>query len=281
MNFFKKTHIHPTFIFLIFYLLFSRNLSGFLCFFLVLTSHEFGHYWVAKRMGYSLSDFYLTPFGACLNYKEKVFESHDEMLIAMAGPCANFALSIICVCLWWIFPTFYTISYNFVFQSIMLGLLNLLPCYPLDGGRLVVGATSQNIERKKVIKFIKILNYVFSAIFLTFFVISCFVNFNPTFALMGVFLIMGNLDWKEEGKYQIAIIKSRAKNFSKPMLIYVYESATLKELVAHLEQNKHTIFIVEFCNGKIKFIDENLVKSLVLAYPLTSNLAQVFKQERA
>lgn len=276
---FEKTHIHPTFFLFLFYFVFTQNLTYFFTFITAVLTHEFGHYFIAKKRGYKLNNFYLTPYGACLNYKEKVFESKDEMLIALAGPSVNFLLSIFCVCLWWIFPDLYNFTYNFVFQSLMLGLVNLLPCYPLDGGRIVVGLFSQESERKKVIKVLKILNVVFATIFFALFILSCFINFNPSFALMGTFLLMGNLDWKEECKYQLAFIKNRAKNFSKPMFIYVYENVILMDLLRHLEQNKHTVFIVEFSNGKTKFVDENIVKALALNFPLNSSLAQILNKK--
>lgn len=277
----NKTHIHPTFFLFLIYFIFTQNLLHFLIFFIVVLTHEFGHFYVAKKRGYKLDNFYLAPYGACLNYKEKTFESRDEMLIAFAGPAVNFLLSIMIITLWWVFPATYNFTYDFVLNSLMLGLVNLLPCYPLDGGRIVVGFFSQEKERAKVISVLKILNYIFSAIFLLLFVLSCFINFNPSFALVGCFLLMGNFDSDKEGKYQFAIIKNRAKNFSKPMFIYVYENALLKDLVRHLEQNKHTIFVVEYSNRKTKFVDENIVKSLALNFSLNLTLAEIFKQEKA
>lgn len=278
---FKKMHIHPTFFLFLIYFIFTQNLLHFLVFFLVVLTHELGHFYVAKQRGYKLDNFYLAPYGACLNYKEKTFESKDEMLIAFAGPAVNFLLSIILITLWWIFPVIYNFTYDFVFNSFMLGLINLLPCYPLDGGRIVVGFFSQGKERTKIIKVLRILNYIFSAIFLILFVVSCFINFNPSFALVGCFLLIGSIDTNEEGKYKFSIIKNRAKNFSKPMFVYVYENAVLKDLIRHLEQNKHTIFVVEYSNGKTKFIDENIVKSLALNFSLNLTISQIFKQGKA
>lgn len=278
---FEKSHIHPTFLIFLSYFIFSHNLPYFLTFLASVLTHEFGHYYVAKKRGYKLDNFYLAPYGACLNYKEKVFESRDELMIAFAGPCINLVLSVSFVCLWWIFPSLYNFTYDFVFQSVILALINLLPCYPLDGGRVMVGLFSQNSQRARVIKVLKVLNYIFSGVFFILFIASCFINFNPSFALIGGFLLMGNLDFNEEGKYQISIIKNRAKNFSKPMFIYVYEDVCIKELLCRIEQNKHTIFILELSEGKTQFLDENKVKALALAYPLTMSLGEIVKQGRA
>lgn len=280
-KFFQKTHIHPSFFLFVLYFIITGKITTFLCFFVAVLMHEFGHYFIAKKRGYKLDNFYLAPYGACLNYKDKVFESKDEILIAFAGPFVNFSLSILLVCVWWIFPVSYNVTYDFVFQSIMLGLINLLPCYPLDGGRIAVGLLSNSLSRNKSIKILKVLNIVFAIIFFVIFVVSCFINFNPSFALISAFLVLGNFEWGEEGKYKINIIKKRAKNFSKPMFIYVNDLVTLKELLRHLEQNKFTIFVVLFSNGKTKFVDEKLIQSLALNFPLTASLNQIFTQGKA
>lgn len=263
------------------YFIFTQNMIQFCNFLFVVLTHEFGHYIIAKKRGYKLDNFYLAPYGVSLNYREKAFDSRDEMLIALAGPVINLSLSVVFACLWWVMPVAYNFTYDFVFKSVMLALINLLPCYPLDGGRMVVGFFSQNCERKRVIRVLKILNYIFSGLFFILFVVSCFISFNPSFALIGGFLLMGNLDWNEEGVYRFKMIKNRAKNFSKPLFVYVYEDVFLKDLLNHLEENKHTIFIVEFAGGRTRFVDENLVKTLVLKFPLTYSIGQIFKQEKA
>ena len=169
--------IHPSFILLFLWFIFTRNIFSFLLFCAVVLTHELGHYYTAKRLGYKLDSFFIAPFGVSLNYKESIFESKDELKIAFSGPLVNFILSLITISLWWIFPEIYHYTYEFVFQSIMLGLFNLLPCYPLDGGRVLVGVISQYHPRKTAIKISMVLNILFSSILFSLFIVSCFINF--------------------------------------------------------------------------------------------------------
>ena len=136
-----KNRIHFSFLLLFLWFMLTRNVFSFFIFVAVVLSHEFGHYYVAKKLGYKLSNFVIAPYGVCLNYKEKYFSHKDEILIAIAGPLVNVILSIICTALWWVFPEFYGFSYDFVMQSLMLGLFNLLTFYPHDGGRIFFGAS--------------------------------------------------------------------------------------------------------------------------------------------
>lgn len=273
---YNKLHIHPTFFLLFFWFLINKQLYSFLLFLVVVLSHEFGHYIVAKKLKYRLDNFYIAPYGVCLNYKEKAFDSRDEIKIAIAGPLVNIFLSIIVVAIWWIYPSIYNFSQEFITQSLVLGLFNLLPCYPLDGGRVFVGIMSESIERKKAVKIVSILNYIFSALLFILFVISCFINFNPTLLLCSVFLLFGVIDSKFESKYQSIDFAKKVKNFSKTSMLYVDENTCLSQLVKHVEINKFTIFVVNLSNGKTKMIDEQNLKLLILKYPSNIKLKDIF-----
>ncbi len=272
----KKFPIHPTFILLFLWFIFTRNFYSFVLFISVVMSHELGHFLVAKKLGYKLNSFLIAPYGVCLNYKESAFEQKDEILIAFAGPFVNFVLSIICISLWWIFPVSYNFTYEFVFQSLMLGLFNLLPCYPLDGGRIFVGILSKNKTRSESIKITRIINVVFASILFALFFASFFYNFNPSLCFCGVFMILGLFDIQSECKYKpIAIYKKKTKNFSKPFFYMIDESVDIGQVLKKIELNKFTVFILQFQDGRVKMIDENKIKLLSIKYPLSTKLVDI------
>ena len=276
----KKFPIHPSFILLFLWFIIFKNFLSFVIFSLVVCSHELGHYFVARKLGYKLDYFYIAPYGVNLNYKEKIFGCKDEVLIALAGPLVNIFLSILCVALWWIFPPFYHNFYEFVFESMMLALINLLPCYPLDGGRIFVGVLSNNMPRKKAIKIVYSLNYIFSFIIFLLFIITAFIDFNPTLCLCASFLLLGAIDTKFESKYQPSIlVKKDVKNFTKPYFAIVDENTPLNLLLKHIEPNRATIFVVRL-ESKTIFIDEKQVKEFLLKYPYSSPIKECIKQEK-
>lgn len=278
----KKIPLHPSFLLLFLWFIFTKNVFSFVLFVFVVLSHEYGHYFVAKKLGYKLDSFFLAPYGACLNYKEKAFECKDEIKIAIAGPCVNMALCLIIISLWWVFPGFYNYSYEFVEQSFLLALFNLLPCYPLDGGRLFVGLVSKFKPRKWGIKIIEIFNIIISIFLLIFFVFSCFYDFNPTLCLSGCFLLFGVFESRKESRYQPAFLyKKKTKNFSKPFLICLNGNVLLGEAIKHIESNRFTIFIVLLKNGQTRLIDENKLKLLALKFPLPLSFDEIyFKQDK-
>ncbi len=147
---FDKMPIHPLFILFLIWFTISRKIFSFFVFILALLIHEFGHYIFAKKLGYRLSNFKLMPFGAELNYEGRFFDNKDEALIAFAGPLLNILTSIFVVCFWWLFPTLYAFTYHFVVESMVLALINLLPAYPLDGGRIILGIINDKIDLSKL-----------------------------------------------------------------------------------------------------------------------------------
>lgn len=271
----NKSAIHPIFILLFIWFIISGKILSFFSFILVLIIHEFGHYIFAKKFGYKLNKFRLLPFGAELNYSEQLFESRDEVLIAFAGPLFNIIFSVLNVCLWWIFPSLYLITSDLVFESTMLALVNLLPAYPLDGGRILLGLINGRFDRKKSLKFLKILNMFFVIFFIICFIISCLTDYNPTFILMSVFLLSGLLEIESENRYElVGLVKKSDKNFRRVVIKNVDYGTRLIDIVRQIEPRRRTIFLLN--NNKI--ITEDYIMKLSMRYPLDSNINKIIKE---
>lgn len=272
----RKFPIRPSFFLLLFWFIFTKNIYSFLLFCAVVFSHELGHFFVARKLGYRLNSFYIAPYGICLNYKESFFDAKDEIFIAFAGPAVNFISCVLCIALWWIYPTSFAYTQEFVFQSLMLGLFNLLPCYPLDGGRILVGLLSKWQPRNKAIKCTMVSNVVFASFLFVMFFISIFIDFNPSLCFCAVFLILGLLDTQKECCYRPNVLyKKKTKNFSKPFFYVVNGDTELGHVLKKVEVNKFTIFIVLLGDGKIKMIDEEKIKLMTLMYPLKTKLSEI------
>ena len=275
----KNLPIHPTFILLIIWFVLTRDFASFLTFVVVVFSHELGHYFVAKKLGYRLDSFFIAPYGVSLNYTGKAFDSRDEVLIACAGPCVNILISLILVSLWWIFPVVYNFTCDIVMQSFLLGIFNLLPAYPLDGGRIMVGLLQKSMPREKAVSLTRKFNYCFSFILLSLFFVTCFIDFNPTLCLCGCFLLLGIIDSKFECRYMpISLFKKHTKNFSKPSIYAVNSDVTISQLLKHIEVNRFTIFVVLLKSGNTLYLDEEKVRKLSLTFSINAKLEEILKK---
>lgn len=228
-----------------------------------------------------MSRFSLSPYGVSLSYYGETLEEKDEVNIALAGPFVNFLSAFLVMAVWWLFPSFYSISKEFTLVSFVIALFNLLPAYPLDGGRVFVACCGRFMDRKKTIEITMVLNVVLSVIFFLMFIVFCFINFNPTYLLFGVFLVMGLLDLKFLSKFEkLNVFNKNFKNFSKPRFLVITEEATLKEILKKVEPNKTTIFVFMKRNGKSVLISDKQILNLALNADVNLKIGDFIKKNR-
>ena len=278
----KKTkglfQINPAFFIILIWLIFADSLIIALNYFLVILFHELGHYFMAKHRGYKLSKFSLSPYGVSLSYYGETLEERDEIYIAFAGPLINILSAVLVTALWWIFPSTYFLTYNFVEISIIIALSNLLPAYPLDGGRIFVSMTSNLINRKKAIKITFFVNFLLSILCFLLFIVFCFINFNPTFLLFGVFLVLGALDLNFISKYEkVNVFNKKVKSFSKPRIFVVSSEVKIKELIKKIQGNKSTIFVVIDEKNESKMLVDKMILDLSLKVSLEEEIGNILK----
>ncbi len=135
--------------------------------FFIVVLHELGHSLVAQRYGVNVKQIVLLPIGGVAQLERIPEEPKQEFMIAIAGPMVNFILAI----LMFITGAFLglgialenpfsilrslgnlnlTSIFSYVFVSnLLLGLFNLIPAFPMDGGRILRAllATQMNYAR--------------------------------------------------------------------------------------------------------------------------------------
>lgn len=276
----RKFNVNPAFFIILIWLIFATDIIVAVSYFLVILIHELGHYYVAKYCGYKLSKFSLSPYGVSLSYYGQTLEQKDEIYIALAGPVVNLAVALITVAFWWIFPTFYLVSYNFVEVNLIIALTNLLPAFPLDGGRVFVSLFSNIVERRKALKITKNFNVVLSVMFFILFFVFCFINFNPTYLLFAVFLTMGVLDLNFLSKYEkINVFNKKMKNFSKPKIYVINENTKLKDILNKIEGNKTYLFVLMQENGKSTILSDEFILKLSLNFDVNQRLRDLINKK--
>ena len=276
----RKFNVNPAFFIILIWLIFATDIIVAVSYFLVILIHELGHYYVAKYCGYKLSKFSLSPYGVSLSYYGQTLEQKDEIYIALAGPVVNLVVALITVAFWWIFPTFYLVSYNFVEVNLIIALTNLLPAFPLDGGRIFVSLFSNIVERRKALKITIIFNVVLSVMFFILFFIFCFINFNPTYLLFAVFLTMGVLDLNFLSKYEkINVFNKKMKNFSKPKIYVINENVKLKDILNKIEGNKTYLFVLMQENGKSIILSDEFILKLSLNFDVNQSLRDLINKK--
>jgi Zn-dependent protease/predicted transcriptional regulator len=112
-------------------------------FFACLLAHELSHSYVAKRSGVSISRITLFMFGGVAEMSEDVRSAGGEFRMAIAGPLATFVMAGVFLLVFWVAESTEAGSLLVVpllylaFINLAVGVFNLLPGFPLDGGRVL------------------------------------------------------------------------------------------------------------------------------------------------
>lgn len=112
-------------------------------FFACLLSHEFGHAITARRLDVRVEGITLWLFGGIASIRGDDLTARTELRIAIAGPIVSFLLAGLFILAAWLIPNSGSLAMvggvvgwlgriNF-----MLALFNLLPAFPMDGGRIL------------------------------------------------------------------------------------------------------------------------------------------------
>lgn len=113
--------------------------------------HEFAHAAVAKRFGATISSINVAWFGGFVQFWWPLSARWREAAIALAGPFANLLIAgaAALVATYYVPASRHTFTAlsNLYFINLGLGLFNLLPALPLDGGHVLRAALSTTMSR--------------------------------------------------------------------------------------------------------------------------------------
>jgi Zn-dependent protease len=115
--------------------------------------HELGHSVAAIRLGYKVRDITLWPIGGVAMLATMPSRPLHEFIIAIAGPLVSLALGIVglvCGPLLWrlgLDNPGYVFIYVLGILNLVLFAFNLIPAFPMDGGRVLRAALSVKLGR--------------------------------------------------------------------------------------------------------------------------------------
>ena len=108
--------------------------------FVVIVVHELGHALVARRYGIATRDIMLLPIGGIASLERIPDLPRQELAVALVGPLINLVLAALCYGVL-AFTHAGTMPNAFVTQlvwiNVGLALFNLIPAFPMDGGRVL------------------------------------------------------------------------------------------------------------------------------------------------
>lgn len=192
---------------LIFYL--TKQIEIYAMFMIFAIVHEMAHLICGIVMGLKPKTLKIMPVGVCIefgtrlaDYNNKVKKSNQlaikKIIIAIAGPLINFIIAVFLL----IFkPTINNVNIeNIIYCNILIAIFNMLPIYPLDGGRILKNIFKIYLGKRQAIEIIHLISNL-SVIFVTAIAsiaIYCYENIAILFiiAFLWVMLIKENREYK-------------------------------------------------------------------------------------
>lgn len=196
-----KLRVHPLFYMFGLYYALTGKIFVFIIYTVSALAHELGHSFAAAGAGYKLNRITLMPFGAVVSGELDGLKCTDELKIALAGPILNLAVGLFFVAVWWIFPEIYAYTDVAAQANFTLALVNFIPVYPLDGGRIAYSLLSLKLKKETVRAICRISGIVFATALFALFIVSAFFTFNLSFLFFSLFVLFGALDKNKENRY--------------------------------------------------------------------------------
>lgn len=137
--------------------------------FACVTLHELGHSFQALRFGIPVKDITLWPFGGLAQIERIPEDPKQELRIAIAGPAVSLAIALILILVsrvlhvqgWMGVDRLYQALGNVSWQGLLaylvtanlvLALFNLLPAFPMDGGRVLRAFLAMRMDYRRATK---------------------------------------------------------------------------------------------------------------------------------
>lgn len=132
----------------------------------ILTSvlvHELAHVLVARSLGIRAHQVVLYPFGGATQFAGHTLKPLEDVAISVAGPMASLALGFLAFASGWglAWDDLATVG----LLNVALGVFNLIPAMPMDGGRVLRALVVRSLGRRRGVPVVLVVGGVFTAVF--------------------------------------------------------------------------------------------------------------------
>lgn len=160
--------------------------------FISILIHELSHAYVADRLGWMVSGIKIDLFTGSAAVDTNIHE-RDSIPVVAAGPLSNLALAIVSIFIGVFFP--YNFMATMVVVNILLFLFNILPIYPMDGGRILRDTLYLKLKnRRKSVRISAVVSLITTALVL-FYAIYTLSVILIIFCLLFGYMALKDLDF--------------------------------------------------------------------------------------
>ena len=202
---------------LLFYL--TKQIQIYAMFMIFAVVHELAHLICGILLGLKPRMLKLMPLGFCVEFRTELNDYNNKaksleklaikkIIIALAGPLVNLCIAILLCFISWDLS-------NVIYCNLLIAIFNLLPIYPLDGGRIVKNILKIQKGKKKAIECTYIISNLMVVIITAVSSIAIYYYKNVAILLIVAYLWIMLL--KENRKYKISNKAYKVLEMSKKL----------------------------------------------------------------
>ncbi|MGD0534715.1 MAG: CBS domain-containing protein [Methanoregula sp.] len=218
--------------------------------FLGVLVHELAHSLVARAKGIGMQSITLLMFGGVAQMDEGAPEPRTELPMALAGPIMSLIFGLFCCGLVYVTPEMAADAPTqgvliFIFGylgvlNIILFAFNLIPAFPMDGGRVLRAILAIRMPLDRATRIAANVGKAFAIIFG---IIGLFL-FNPFLILIALFIYIGASMESTAVQYHVLLQNVTVGNMMSTPVTTVPENTPLAKVIEMMYASKHLGFPV-------------------------------------
>jgi Zn-dependent protease/CBS domain-containing protein len=183
--------------------------------------HELGHALTAQLFGVQVQDITLWPIGGVARMARMPQQSYQEFMITAAGPATNVLLALLIAvsAVIWLGPTFWLNQFSdprrfvllsggwdapellllLVFNNVLLAVFNLIPAFPMDGGRMLRSLLTAFLPPEHATRIASVIGQVLAALML----LIGLVTQNVALSLVALFVFVSAGQERQQTLYDV------------------------------------------------------------------------------
>ncbi|MDQ0886163.1 stage IV sporulation protein FB [Paenibacillus sp. V4I9] len=156
--------------------------------------HEFGHLAAANGFGWRVREVQLLPFGGVLIVDELgTAPTREELIVSLAGPLQHVWMILVALLMKWVDVGASSWWDYFIEANLMIGLFNLIPVMPLDGGKVMQSLLGYLLSYHNTILYTAWISMILSLAIIVIAIIQLISGHLPlNILVIGIFLLVSN-----------------------------------------------------------------------------------------
>jgi len=240
------------------------NIILILLLFLCVILHELGHALTARHFGIVTKKITLLPIGGVASLEKMPEKPGQELLVALAGPAVNVLIALLLYLTVPIknyfgldadsliqllsAPSLETILFYLFIANLMLVVFNLIPAFPMDGGRVFRAILAFTMDRARATRIAAGLGQYLAVVF---FIIGLF--YNPFLILIALFIFLGAYSENQMVQQKSMVEGHKVQEALLTNITFLHPENSLKDVFAIILAGTEKDFVVAE-NGAIKGI---------------------------